>query len=101
MTTIADRNKMTLDTTDASQVVEALSSYINNMGHDNAEFAEAVGRLHRTLQQNVMRSFIECVKMWAEQKADGRYDARNEATVKIADKLVNALGPDELYTPFI
>jgi len=43
---------------------------------------------HRTLQQLMFGTMIECIKKWAEMGDRGWFDLRNEDTVKICQKLV-------------
>lgn len=57
-------------------------------------------RTHRTLQQGIMRLFLETIREWAEAYDTGQYDARNEATVKLSRKIVDAIEGDD-YLPFI
>ena len=55
-------------------------------------------RTHRTLQQKAMGVFIQVMIAWAEnaKKGSGWYDARNEATVKMAAKIVEMLEKEDL-----
>ncbi len=71
---------------EAKKIVEQLSSYVNNMGHNPEAFAEYVMREHRTLQQQMFRLMLVSIKKWAETK-EGWYDLRNEDTVRICKKL--------------
>jgi hypothetical protein len=47
-------------------------------------------RTHRTLQQKIMGLFVACIETWAEDK--GGHDGRNEATVKLAKKMIDGTG---------
>ena len=76
------------DAEQARELADALSRFVNPMSHNNQIAAVAITNLHRTLQQNVMRLFMECCGEWAKQEQAGRYDLRNEATVKLAAKIV-------------
>lgn len=64
-------------------------------GADAKEYADFVeqmtNRTHRTLQQRVMGLFVKCIEAWAALP-EGRYDGRNEATVKLAQKMVAGSG---------
>jgi len=83
---------------------EELGRFVNIMGGDEQmmmEFAQKVVHgTHRTLQQNIMRVFIECIKLWAEDYKAGRYDLRNEATCKLAAEIVEKFR-DEIYLPCV
>lgn len=61
---------------------------------------EITERTHRTLQQQIMKMFLEVIFAWAKQADSGDYDGRNEATVKMAQRIREALG-DDVYLPFI
>ena len=71
---------------------------INFMSFRSKDFVEVVTRAHRTLQQSAFRLFMACIKEWATHE---HYDARNEATVKLSKRIVEALGDEIDYTPFI
>lgn len=77
------------------EMAEMLDEFANaNDKHKFKAFAEQVTqRTHRTLQQGIMRLFIGCLEMWAEKSTNpNHYDARNEATVKMAAKMIAATG---------
>ena len=80
------------------QVAEQLVDGINRMSLDSKEFVDVVTTSHRTLQQMAFRLFIACIKEWATHT---RSDARNEATVNLSKRIVEALGDDIDYIPFI
>jgi hypothetical protein len=48
-------------------------------------------RTHRTLQQRIMGLFVKTIEAWAETK-ENRYDQRNEATIKLARKMIAGSG---------
>lgn len=76
------------------EMAETLDEFAN--GASTAEIAAFVERVtrrtHRTLQQKIMRLFVACIESWADCTAPGKHDARNEATVKLAKKIVDATG---------
>ena len=77
----------------AAEMATMLDEWVNANNNDKAraEFAEHItSRTHRTLQQGIMRAFVAVIEAWAEGK--GGQDARNEATVKLAKKFVEATG---------
>jgi hypothetical protein len=78
----------------APEMVQMLDEFVNE--HDSPEarreFAEqVVFRTHRTLQQSIMRFILATLELWADPKTD--HDLRNEATVKLARKFLEAV-PD-------
>jgi hypothetical protein len=71
----------------------------NFMAFHSKPFAEEiVYSTHRTSQQAAFKLFMACVKEWAKQD---RYDARNEATIKLSKQIVEALGDEIDMIPFI
>lgn len=84
---------------DAKEAVEKLSRMVNCFD-DSAvakAFAENMLRQHPTLQQSMMRVIVETIKAWSETKW---FDLRNEATVKLSQKIVEEVGED-FFLPFI
>lgn len=71
----------------AKEAAEAVAKFTNSMSFKGSLFIEAMAREHRTLQQ----SFTRICLMWLwhlSQLPEGHYDLRNEASVKIAKKLM-------------
>lgn len=60
-------------------------------------FSDCIMREHRTLQQSMMRCFMHQIKVWSETDF---YDLRNEATVMLCKKIMEAVKDDE-FLPFI
>jgi len=71
----------------AIAAAEAFSDSVNEIGFDNETFAEVLGSTHRTLQQGTMRAFVAFCNKLAEHEKDGYYDARNEASCKLAAEI--------------
>ena len=71
---------------------------LNNICFDYDTVARALSVQHRTLQQSFMRLAMKFVE--AEAKAE-TWDARNEATVQISKKIVDALGSEIAALPNI
>jgi hypothetical protein len=68
---------------------------------DFAPFIEHLTKAtHRTLQQKFMGVICRIIKEQAA-KGEGEYDARNEATVQLCRKIVEKVGADLDYLPFI
>ena len=72
----------------AIAAAEALSNSVNEIGFDNETFAKVLGSDHRTLQQNTMRAFMAFAKTLAEHDEQDYYDARNEASCKLATAIM-------------
>jgi len=72
----------------AIAAAEQLSDAINEMGFDAETFAKVLANDHRTLQQGTMRCMMAFVKLMAENYSNNFYDARNEASCKLASEIV-------------
>ena len=79
-----------------SETVSVMSNFVNGMGADYKEFAELMGRGHRTLQQNFTKLCVAWLKHLAEVEY---YDLRNEGSVKFAQSIKNQL--DNAQLPLI
>lgn len=77
--------------------VRTLTSIVNSFTFPTEYFAERMMSEHRTLQQSTMRLFIAIIREWSQQEY---YDLRNEATIKLSKKIINALD-DTDYLPFV
>ena len=77
-----------------------LADAVNDMGFDEAAFADELLRQHRTLQQNSFRTFLATVKAWSGLGSN-RYDLRNEYTVEKSNEIVELLGEYNLRPPCI
>ena len=58
---------------------------------------------HRTNQQLLARNIFAILKHWSDDYEKGNYDARNEATVKLANEMVSGseLSQGKIYLPYI
>jgi len=82
--------------TEGVKAAKELANFVNGMGHSVEDFVEQLTlREHRTLQQQAMALFLGCIEAWAD-KEDGRFDLRNEDTVKICRKIKARLDEDGL-----
>lgn len=92
---------------EVSAAAKAVSKLANNMSSDKEDLNELANLLtgdHRTLQQGIMRNLVmPMLRNWAEDFKSGRYDARNEGTVRAAAVMVKALDDEPAvgYFPFI
>jgi hypothetical protein len=76
----------------AVEMAQMLEEWANaaHQKEDKEKFAEQlVHRTHRTLQQGCMGVFVACIEKWA---ATEHFDGRNEATVRLCQKIVAATG---------
>jgi len=86
---------------DIKETVDKLTRLVNNFDIPATKFAEELcNKTHPTLQQNVMKLFIACIKMWSEKYKKGHYDLRSEATCKMSKEIMDKLG-DNIYLPMI
>jgi hypothetical protein len=75
-----------------------MSKFNNNFGHDIETFVSAMSQQHRTLQQ----CFTNVCLSWLRHLAETEdYDLRNEASVKIAKKIVDAVEDVSYRLPYI
>jgi len=85
--------------TKGAEAAKALANFVNGMGHNIEDFVEQLTlREHRTLQQCAMAIFLGCIESWAD-KEDGRFDLRNEDTVKISRIIKERLLEEGLDLP--
>lgn len=87
---------------DAKEMAEKMAKFANNVtfNRDIPYFVEAMGREHRTLQQ----SFSGLCFAWIQHLAsleENQYDARNEASVKTAKKIMEHIDKYDIMLPFI
>jgi len=83
------------------EAAHLLMRHLNVFSFNNEAFAKAICNDHRTLQQSAMRAFLACIQQWKEAHDEGRYDMRNEATVRLAKKMLEAVDEKDLYLPMI
>lgn len=81
------------------EAAERLSSAVNSMSWDPKKFAQAISMQHRTLQQEIMRTFVALLHVMASE--DYRYDDRNRGSHEAARKMIESGILDEIYLPFI
>src|SRR5579862_1000809 len=70
-----------------AEVAKLFSRMINSMGTDGYEFANAVVNDHRTLVQKSMAVFFTAIVKLAEDADAGYFDARDEQSAKLSQKL--------------
>jgi hypothetical protein len=73
-------------------MARAVANWVNGAGkEDFEEFAKTLSQEHRTLQQMTWQVMKRCIAQWAAAHNDGRYDLRNEQTVRECEKIRNLL----------
>ena len=70
----------TLKETREYKAAEALTDAVNTMGWKPEKFAKGLAIQHRTLQQEVMRTFVATIHVMASD--DYGYDDRNRGSTK-------------------
>ena len=81
------------------KAAERLTDSLNTMSWDPKKFGKAVTLQHRTLQQELMKSFVATIREMAGE--DYGYDDRNKGCHEAAVKMVQSGILDEIYLPFI
>ena len=83
---------------DGKDMAAEMSRFINSYGSEHVkEFVEAMGRDHPTLQQSFSRL---CVAWFRRLAGTEHFDMRNEASVKLARRIVGEL-EENLGLPFV
>lgn len=73
-----------------------ITDLVNYSGGQGQEaFLEQMSREHRTLQQSFTRMCLQWLEQVAERKGPQFLDARNEASQKIAEKLIGESLPSQ------
>jgi len=73
--------------TKEEEFAETCGNAVNPMGFGVEEFAKAMGRQHRTLQQNFTKACFAWIQHLASLE-ENQYDLRNEASVKACKKIL-------------
>ena len=89
----------TLKNTREYKAAEALADAVNTMGWKPEKFAMGMTVQHRTLQQEVMRTFVAMIHVMASD--DYGYDDRNRGSHEAAKKMIDSRILDDIYLPFI
>lgn len=72
--------------TQAQEVVNNVTDYLNSFSNKNAEFIKEMNREHRTLQQSFTKLCLEWLENCATE--DYHFDGRNEASHKVSKEVV-------------
>ncbi len=74
----------------AKEVAKDMGNFLNSMSPDYKDFVDEMRREHPTIQQ----AFSVLCLRWFKELSDtdvNRFDARNERSKEVADKIKNAL----------
>jgi len=82
----------------AKEVLEVLSSFVNNFNCPEDHFVEAFHREHRTLQQSMIGLMLKVMADLAE-KPDTHIDARNQAARDTCRKMFELFEAEMGYKP--
>ena len=80
--------KYELENSNEYKVAQELEDALNNMSWNSEKFAESVVYYHRTLQQKLFDTMVKVIEMIGRE--DYGYDPRNEASHRIARKIVES-----------
>ena len=84
------------------ELAEAISRFVNSSGaNDIKQLGIAMCKDHRTLIQSKMHFVMAFLGELSALHSEGFYDARNEHSCKIADKMLSALDGFDKSLPFI
>lgn len=89
-------------TDEGKKAAQALANAVNSYSMNPKQFAEELcHNTHRTLQQQCFVLFVECIKMWAKDRAASCYDLRNDATTSLSSRIVREVGEDLQFIPYV
>jgi len=84
--------------------MDALEKASNIMGHDFAKdlIRDRLYRMHRTLQQNIMRLLINgFFRTWHEMELRGSFDLRNQDTVQLASHVTRLVDEENICFNYV
>jgi hypothetical protein len=87
-----------------SEAGEYMERFVNVMSHatEDKDFVEyIVHRTHRTLNQSFIGLMLKVLVEEASLHTTGRFDGRNEASVKTCKSIVERMDGADMYLPFI
>ena len=70
------------------EFARTFSNFVNSFTVDIDGLVEMLAREHRTLQQGITRFCVAWLEKMAEHHDIGRFDGRNEASVKLGKEFV-------------
>lgn len=88
-----------------ANIVRNMADAVNIFDTDakrEQEVREAFASQHRSLQQLIVKLLVmPILRQLADSYAQGYYDLRNEASCKLASKMLAAVGDDDTYLPLV
>jgi hypothetical protein len=84
--------------TNEEEAAAAIAQSINCMSHDLKEVGERLANIHPTLQQSFMGVALAFIKALAAKEY---VDLRNEASQKLARRLLEGVEESDTYLPFV
>lgn len=90
----------------AERLVAAINEVFDSLnvlgGRSDEAVKDAFRRQHRTLQQQLVgRVILPVLEQLAEMDKAGAYDLRNEASAKLATKLLSGVKEEDRYLPLV
>ena len=81
------------------KAAKELERALNDMSWNPQKFAESTRYYHRTLQQELMKTIVEIIRMVGSK--DYGTDLRNQASHELCQRIVDSGVLDEAHLPFI
>lgn len=79
-------------------VANSIADFTNSFTFPYELIAKKMANEHNTTQQSFMRLCMEFIKLMSEKNY---WDGRNEASVKMSKKIMEAFGDEPIVLPFI
>ena len=86
---------------EAKELAEALSHFVNGMGHRVEDVVKHLSGDHRTLQQGITKFCVAWLEECARKYKNRDFDLRNEASAELGQAVVERTTPAERAMPFI
>ena len=81
------------------KAAQELERALNDYSWNPQRFAESTRCFHRTLQQELMKTIVEIIRMVGSK--DYGTDLRNQASHELCKRIVDSGVLDEVHLPFI
>jgi hypothetical protein len=94
---------------DVDKALLVLSDYINVMGHDNTSdgnnlaciVTEFLAKEHRTIQQSIMKTFIQVVINYSKFGTDDRNKYTVNSAKTMTDSIASEMYDYRYFAPFV
>lgn len=80
-----------------TELANACTNYVNSFSCKEKDFAEAMSRQHRTLQQSFTRMIVAYLCMQAQETDD----LRNQSSIEFSKKVIKLLEDEKIAFPLI